>query len=217
MSPRRRRALGAEWILLALAMSAAPGAAQTSPEVDALLTEAADIVARSDAGPAGLRQAGYAEAARLLDEIVQKHPDTDAAVDIMLGQAVGPVDPAAIRAIADGAPLAAPVISRPLPDGAAAPWSDAAATEAALDLTRAQRREVQIRLALLGFDPRGIDGLFGPDTRAAIAQWQRARCAAFRPSRRCAARRAAATVRRRLWALGGAQDRRAAPGRAPEP
>jgi len=46
--------------------------------------------------------------------------------------------------------------------------------EAALAFTRAQRREVQESLSLLGHDPRGIDGLFGPGTRTAIRLWQRA-------------------------------------------
>ena len=46
--------------------------------------------------------------------------------------------------------------------------------EAALNLTRAQRREVQETLSLLGHDPRGIDGVFGPGSRTAIRLWQRA-------------------------------------------
>jgi len=46
--------------------------------------------------------------------------------------------------------------------------------EAALRLGRAQRREVQESLSLLGHDPRGIDGVFGPGTRTAIRLWQRA-------------------------------------------
>lgn len=44
--------------------------------------------------------------------------------------------------------------------------------EAALGLTRDERRAIQRDLTLLGFDPRGIDGLFGPGTRAAISAWQ---------------------------------------------
>lgn len=49
-----------------------------------------------------------------------------------------------------------------------------AEVEAALGLSRAQRREVQEDLSLLGYDPRGIDGLFGPGTRTAIRLFQRA-------------------------------------------
>ncbi|MEJ6396289.1 peptidoglycan-binding domain-containing protein [Yoonia sp. 208BN28-4] len=44
--------------------------------------------------------------------------------------------------------------------------------EEALDLTRAQRREVQQNLTVLNFDPRGIDGIFGAGSRSAILNWQ---------------------------------------------
>ncbi|MDA3857897.1 MAG: peptidoglycan-binding domain-containing protein, partial [Roseovarius sp.] len=46
--------------------------------------------------------------------------------------------------------------------------------EAALKLTREARREIQRNLSLLGFDPRGIDGVFGRGTRAAMTGGQRA-------------------------------------------
>lgn len=44
--------------------------------------------------------------------------------------------------------------------------------EASLNLTADQRRAVQRNLSLLGFDTRGIDGVFGAGTRAAIRAWQ---------------------------------------------
>lgn len=47
-----------------------------------------------------------------------------------------------------------------------------AAVEAALDLTRSDRREMQRRLKLAEFDPELVDGIFGPATRAAIGAWQ---------------------------------------------
>lgn len=50
----------------------------------------------------------------------------------------------------------------------------AEAIEAALGLNRDRRRDVQRDLSLLGYDPRGIDGIFGPGSRAAITAWQRA-------------------------------------------
>jgi len=45
--------------------------------------------------------------------------------------------------------------------------------EQRLGLNRTERRNVQRDLAELGFDPRGIDGLFGNATRSALRNWQR--------------------------------------------
>ncbi|MDN5787307.1 peptidoglycan-binding domain-containing protein [Pseudorhodobacter sp.] len=50
----------------------------------------------------------------------------------------------------------------------------AQATEEALGLDRDQRRTIQRQLSLLGYDPKGIDGLFGKGSRAAITTWQKA-------------------------------------------
>lgn len=44
--------------------------------------------------------------------------------------------------------------------------------EADLALSRDERRAIQRDLTTLGYDTRGIDGLFGPGTRGAIAAWQ---------------------------------------------
>ena len=44
--------------------------------------------------------------------------------------------------------------------------------EEGLTLTRDQRRNIQRNLSLLDFNPRGIDGIFGPGTRGAITNWQ---------------------------------------------
>lgn len=52
------------------------------------------------------------------------------------------------------------------------PEIDSAALESALDLDRDARRAVQRDLEILGYDPRGIDGIFGPGTRAALRAWQ---------------------------------------------
>ena len=46
--------------------------------------------------------------------------------------------------------------------------------ENALALNRNDRRRIQRQLTLLGFDTRGIDGIFGPGTRNAIRRWQQA-------------------------------------------
>ncbi|MBN2759946.1 MAG: peptidoglycan-binding protein [Rhodobacteraceae bacterium] len=44
--------------------------------------------------------------------------------------------------------------------------------EADLALSRDERRAIQRDLTTLGYSTRGIDGLFGPGTRAAITAWQ---------------------------------------------
>ena len=44
--------------------------------------------------------------------------------------------------------------------------------EAALFLTRDERRAIQRDLSVLGYDTRGIDGIFGPGTRRSILGWQ---------------------------------------------
>lgn len=48
-------------------------------------------------------------------------------------------------------------------------------TEAALSLDRQARAEIQRRLILLGFDPKGADGMFGRNTRSAMTGWQEER------------------------------------------
>ncbi len=44
--------------------------------------------------------------------------------------------------------------------------------EGQLNLTRNQRRAIQRDLTLLGYDTRGVDGIFGPGSRGAIRNWQ---------------------------------------------
>lgn len=64
---------------------------------------------------------------------------------------------------------------RLIDDAVTAPQRRAEAAEAALELSRDQRRQIQRNLSLIGFDPRGIDGIFGPATRTAIGAWQKAK------------------------------------------
>lgn len=52
------------------------------------------------------------------------------------------------------------------------PEARAERAEQALDLNRDQRREIQRDLSLLDYNTRGIDGIFGRGTRAAISAWQ---------------------------------------------
>lgn len=52
------------------------------------------------------------------------------------------------------------------------PVERAARLEASLELTRAQRNQIQRDLTTLGYYDRGIDGVFGQGTRSGIAEWQ---------------------------------------------
>ena len=54
------------------------------------------------------------------------------------------------------------------------PLRGASEAETALGLTRPDRRAIQRDLTVLGFDTRGIDGIFGNGTRSAIRNWQSA-------------------------------------------
>lgn len=54
------------------------------------------------------------------------------------------------------------------------PEARAERAEQSLDLNRDARRHIQRNLSLLGFNPRGIDGIFGRGTRAAVTEWQKA-------------------------------------------
>jgi peptidoglycan hydrolase-like protein with peptidoglycan-binding domain len=51
----------------------------------------------------------------------------------------------------------------------------AEADETALRLAQADRQRIQVALTALGFDTRGADGVFGPQSREMIRGWQQAR------------------------------------------
>lgn len=55
----------------------------------------------------------------------------------------------------------------------AEPNRAAKGAEEALKLSRDQRREIQQNLTVLDYNPKGVDGIFGPGSRAAIARWQK--------------------------------------------
>ena len=56
--------------------------------------------------------------------------------------------------------------------GESEPSPVAVSEEDALGLTRSARRRIQSGLAIAGFDPGPVDGVFGSRTRQAIRQWQ---------------------------------------------
>jgi hypothetical protein len=57
----------------------------------------------------------------------------------------------------------------------AARQKTAEADETALRLTQTDRQRIQVALTALGFDTRGADGIFGPQSREMILGWQQAR------------------------------------------
>ncbi len=63
-----------------------------------------------------------------------------------------------------------PVVTPP-PDGGTGTYS-AAQVEAGLGLTRSQRIEIQQQLTAIGYNTGVADGLWGSNTRTAIARWQ---------------------------------------------
>lgn len=77
------------------------------------------------------------------------------------------------------APPAAPTAVAPPPamPGEAQPGAAAAQSarlaEAGMNLSRSERVRVQEQLTRLGYSTRGVDGIFGNGTRAALARWQR--------------------------------------------
>jgi serine/threonine protein kinase/peptidoglycan hydrolase-like protein with peptidoglycan-binding domain len=60
-------------------------------------------------------------------------------------------------------------------DATAVDKKAAEAAEGALRLAMLDRQHVQVALTALGFDTHGSDGVFGPQSRAMIASWQKAR------------------------------------------
>lgn len=60
--------------------------------------------------------------------------------------------------------------TRPAP---VTPGTNAEQAERALNLSASERREIQLRLTLLGHSTQGTNGNFGPLTRSAISDWQR--------------------------------------------
>lgn len=90
----------------------------------------------------------------------------------------GYVTAAQVRLIAAQAAQVSPSVpstptTPPAPTAPPVTQVEAERAEKALGLSIAERREVQLRLTLLGHDTKGTDGDFGQATRDAIRAWQR--------------------------------------------
>lgn len=90
---------------------------------------------------------------------------------LMFVAAVSPAPGFVARATPVPVPPGAPAVAA----APAAATQDPSAVEAALDLNRPTRRRIQEGLKNKGFAPGALDGLFGPQTRAAIQTWQASR------------------------------------------
>lgn len=94
-------------------------------------------------------------------------PDTLGKIATQLSAGGG----ATVAGVTDAKPEPPPQAPAPPPISQATPMPDDAA------LTEAQRKRVQIALAGLGYYDGRLDGVFGPDTRAAIRRWQHEKAA----------------------------------------
>lgn len=127
---------------------------------------------------AGLQVLGYASNANVFLDAPAPRPaaDTDRRTDISDWRAASAANTAAAyEAYIAAHPTGEFVLMaenrlRTLTD---TPEARAERAEQALDLSRDARREIQRDLTLLGYNTRGIDGIFGRGTRAAIANWQK--------------------------------------------
>lgn len=145
------------------------GLAEPEADLSALVT--ANPRLRAD----GYLPPGFAFMPALPDVVLPEPPATDTAADEALWR----------RVIAQDNVEAYRGYLRQFPDGRhvdeaeaaiaailAEPFRDERLAEEALALTRDQRRAIQQDLTTMGFNTRGIDGIFGQGTRRAITNWQ---------------------------------------------
>jgi formylglycine-generating enzyme required for sulfatase activity len=112
-------------------------------------------------------------------EIAAVRPDAEAAAAMPEPEPTLPALPereATLPALPEPEPtVPAPATPIAVPAPAATtPVPGPESVETALALSAEERREVQEALTALGFDTRGIDGIFGANTRQAIDRWQQA-------------------------------------------
>lgn len=118
---------------------------------------------------------------KLMDEVVQQHPTSEIAVQILLKETIGGVDIASVDSFLASKVMATEsgnAASDPLRTNTVETPSSALGTspedvELGLHLDRAAIKEVQGRLLVSGHDPNGVDGVIGKGTRTAITSWQR--------------------------------------------
>ncbi len=132
--------------------------------------------------PAGISVSGFVSDALPflpapdIGQPVVPEPPREVGMEIAFWNVVIELDnPAAYRAYLDRYPTGQfrAVAQAKIAGAALDAEAQAQAAEAALGLDRTDRQQIQRNLSLLGYNPRGIDGIFGPGSRAAIKSWQR--------------------------------------------
>lgn len=90
----------------------------------------------------------------------------------LAGAPAPPLPPAPVAQVAAPARAAAPPPAKPAPAATQPATAPPVVLPDEAQMTDQQRREVQIALATLGYYDGRIDGVFGPDTQAAIRRFQ---------------------------------------------
>ena len=156
---------------------------QAAPE-ETGAAEAGDVPAPDDAAVSGRLEAARLEAERAFWASVTGSDDP-ADIQAYLDQYPGGTYEALARnrlerlaglpADAETAPQSTAAVATAAQDDPSTPQPSAPtaeAVEALLGLERTERRQIQLGLASLGYDPGPADGLFGRGTQGAIGRWQ---------------------------------------------
>jgi serine/threonine protein kinase len=156
-------------------------AAETQQKADADAKLKADAEARQKAESDALAQKAKAEAqvqaeAQKAAAEAQQKADADAKLKADAeARQKAESDVLAQKAAAEAQQKADAVAKLKADAEAAAHKTAAEAAEVGLHLGLGDRQHIQVALTSLGFDTQGVDGVFGPHSRAMITGWQQAR------------------------------------------
>lgn len=174
-APRRRRPLliglaaGSVALLGALAYFLLPGSSPLPPASTTVAkSDGAEAARQQMAAEQARRQAETEAVARREEEARRKQAEADQAA-LRQRQA----EEARLQAEAEAKRKADAAAAQNAQKAEPADPAVAEAAESSLALGTADRQQLQAALAARGFDPQGVDGVFGPRTRQAIAAWQK--------------------------------------------
>ena len=147
-------------------------AAEAQEKADADAKLKVETEARQKAEADALAQKAAAEAQQKADADAKLRAEARQKAEALAQKAAAEAQE---KAAAD-AKLKAEAEAKPKADAEAAALKvSAEAAEVALRLGPGDRQHIQVALTSLGFDTQGIDGVFGPRSRAMIQAWQQAR------------------------------------------